>query len=75
MTKYTVAVKGEGDAEMRSTDDLDDALDWFTNACTEVMSADADLEFASLVIDGVVHGVINAAGIDPDDHVLEMKAA
>lgn len=75
MTKYTVAVRGEGDIEARTTYDLDEALDWFTNACTEVMEKQGELTFASLTADGVMHGLINSDGIAPDGEVVRLKAA
>lgn len=67
MTTYTVAVQ-EADAgpTAQSTADLDDALDWFTNGCTEVMDPESDVTFATLAVDGVICGAIRAGGLSPE---------
>lgn len=68
MTSYTVAIRGEDDAspQARSTDDVDDAVDWFTNAIDAVMDPEADANFASLTVDGKIWGVIQEGGLRPD---------
>ena len=77
MTKYTVAIKGEADGPTaKSTDDLDDALDWYTNACTAVMDPEEDLQAASLAVVGVVWAIIqeNGVGGDGPGEVVELQA-
>lgn len=67
MTKYTVAVNGDEGPSARSTEVLDDALDWFTNAVTEVLDpaepAGDLVTFASLSIGGKLHAVVQADGL------------
>jgi hypothetical protein len=75
MTKFTVAIKGDdGEVTARSTEDLDDALDWFTNAVTEVMDPEEDLSFASLSVAGQVWGMIQHGGLSPDGEVVQIRA-
>lgn len=67
MTKYTVAIRSTDAAdEARSTDELDDALDWFTNAATEVMDDESPVTFASLAVNGVQCGMIEEPGMAPE---------
>jgi hypothetical protein len=75
-TKNTVSLRREGgEWQSRSTADLDEALDWFTNAVTSVMDDGSDFEFASLAVDGVICGMIQEGGIPPSGEVIDMKAA
>lgn len=68
MTKFTVSITGEGGAvDAKDTQDADDALDWFTNAATEVMDEESDITAASLAVDGAVWGSIQEGGLEPDD--------
>lgn len=66
MTRFTVSIRTDGAATAQSTDDLDAALDWFTNAATEVMDDESDLDLATIQVDGVIWGKIEAGGIEPD---------
>jgi hypothetical protein len=71
MTTFTVAIHtGEGGPEARSTADLDDALDWFTNAVTAVMDSDDATTFATLAADGVICGAIREGGLGGDGERL-----
>lgn len=69
MTKYTVEIRErDGQAgEDQSTEDVDEALDWFTNAATEVIEDDGGLELATLKVGDFVWGVIERGGIMPPD--------
>jgi hypothetical protein len=73
MTTYVVAIREEGEAEAtaRSTDNMDDALDWFTNAATEVMDQESEVTFASFSVDGALWGVLQEGGINPPDGEAE----
>lgn len=75
MTTYTVAIHAEEDGPTaQSTADLDDALDWFTNACTDVMDPEGAVSFATLAVDGVIVGAIKAGGLAPEGgEVLQMR--
>lgn len=74
MTTYTVAIKsGESGDTSQSTQELDDALDWFTNACTAVMDSEDDVESASLSVDGLICGIIQEPGEGDDGRVVELK--
>lgn len=78
MTTYVVAIETEGSGrEERPTTDLEDALDWFTNACTAVMDEEDDVIRAELRAGRVLVGVIAAAGVTPDPggEVVEMRRA
>lgn len=69
MPNYTVAVHGEDGPNARTTTDVDDALDWFTNACTAILDPGADdpeVTFASLSVDGVIWGMVRGDGLDGD---------
>lgn len=74
MTTYAVAIRGEEDAT-RTTSDVDEALDWYTNACTEVIDPEGDLTYASLSVDGIVWASAQEGGIQPDGgEVINLKA-
>lgn len=66
MTTYIVAIteEGEGEPTSRPTENLDDALDWFTNAAEEVMDDESDVTAASLTVDGVLWGFLQEGGIN-----------
>lgn len=73
MSKYTVSIKGDGDATARSTEDLDEALDWFTNAVTDVMDPAEDgdeLTHAMLIVDGVTCAICAIGGIGPTGEAM-----
>ena len=76
MTRYIVTAEGDPESPM-ATADFDEALDWFTNACTEVMAEDGNLESASISRDGVLHGQIyrNPPSVDTDEFINLRKVA
>lgn len=79
MTKYTVAVHGEEGPNAQTTENVDDALDWFTNACTAVVDPgpdDPEVAFASFAVDGVIWGMVRAGGLDGDGgEVVQLRKA
>jgi hypothetical protein len=64
---FAVTVKDEDAAEpiTRRTRNMDEALDWFTNAATEVVENESPFVFASIEVDGVIWGEIREGGIEP----------
>jgi hypothetical protein len=73
MSNYTVAIKGEGEATARSTEDLDEALDWFTNSVTLVMDPaeeDDDVTHATLQVDGITVAIVAIGGIGPTGEAM-----
>lgn len=66
--KYTVtATQEDGEETAQETADLDEALDWFTNACTLVADPDNQLAKVEFAAGGTVWGVFEEDGITPDD--------
>lgn len=67
LTTYTVAIQEEdGGPTAKSTQDLEEALDWFTNAVDDVMDQDGHVIFATLAVNGVITGMIRAGGLAPE---------
>lgn len=76
MTTYTVEVRDDdGEPKSRSTEALDDALDWYTNAVEAVMDDEHELTFAALTVDGVVWGMIQENGLTPGGGGEAVEAA
>lgn len=74
MSVYTVSIKGEGEATARTTEDLDEGLDWFTNAVTAVLDPDDDADaptHALLQIDGITVAIVAISGVSPTGEAME----
>lgn len=73
--KYTVtATQEDGEEIPQETAKLDDALDWFTNACTLVADPDNQLARVEFAVGGVVWGVMAEGGLDEEDPGEEKPA-
>lgn len=67
LTTYTVAIQEEdGGPTAKSTKDLEEALDWFTNAVDDVMDLEGHVVFATLSVNGLIYGAIRAGGLAPE---------
>jgi hypothetical protein len=78
MSDYTVTIVDEDQAEpeAKTTADLDEALDWFTNAASEVMEGESEIVMASIAVDGKLWGLVREGGLEPpagDGEVVPMR--
>ena len=51
--------------ESRTTEDEEEALDWFTNAASEVFDTESPIIAASIRVDGQPWGMVTEGGLDP----------
>jgi hypothetical protein len=67
LSDYTVTIVDEDQAEPESktTADLEEALDWFTNAASEVMEGESEIVMASIAVDGKLWGLVREGGLEP----------
>lgn len=76
MTSYTVANQSDGSGPAaQSTQDLDEAIDWYTNAVEAVMDQESDVTYAAISVDGVIWGEIRENGLAPQGggEVIDLK--
>ncbi len=61
----------------KTTEDLDEALDWFTNAASEVFEAESPIVMASITVDGKLCGLVREGGLEQppagDGEVIPMR--
>jgi hypothetical protein len=64
---YTVTIVEEDIAEpsAQTTGDEQEAMDWFTNAASEVLEGDSEVVYAKVEVDGVLWGEIREGGLVP----------
>jgi hypothetical protein len=72
--RYTVAITGEEDTS-KDTNDLDAALDWFTNACTAVMDPEDDVSSATFKVNGETWGYMVEGGPPGGGEVIDLGQA
>lgn len=63
----TIVDEESPDPATQTTADIDEALDWFTNAVTEVLEGDSEVVFASITVDGVLWGEVREGGLARGD--------
>jgi hypothetical protein len=59
---FAVEITADDGPEVQTTTDVNEALDWFTNACTEIFEEESGVNIATLVVDGVEWGRIEFGG-------------
>ena len=64
---YEVTVIDEEEAapDSRTTQDLEEAVDWFTNAASEVFDHESPIIAAAIRVDGKPWGMVTENGLDP----------